>query len=172
VAIAALGIVASIFRAQSDRLSVRLSRSLVVLVGLTDDAMPLVRRLSTEREADTRLTIVVGDPGNRLIKSARGLGARVVICNVDNLDALRSLLTARGRFKVRAFYAVAADAAENLRWAAQLRAVADPPSCRGRICRHESSSALTIHGRPSTGDAPTPTGRQVRGPRSAGSATR
>ena len=62
--IAAFGIVASIFRAQSDRILVRLSRSLVVLVGLTEDAMPLVRRLSTEREADTTLTVLVSDPGN------------------------------------------------------------------------------------------------------------
>jgi RyR domain len=123
--IAAFGIVASIFRAQSDRLLVRLSRSLVVLVGLAEDAMPLVRRLSTEREADTTLAVLVTDPGNVLIKSARNLGARVVVCDVKNLAALRSLLTARGRFKVRAFYAVAADVAENLRWAAQLRTVAD-----------------------------------------------
>ena len=123
--IAAFGIVASIFRAQSDRLLVRLSRSLVVLVGLTEEAMPLVRRLITEREADATLAVLVSDPGNVLIKSARNLGARVVVCDVKNLGALRSLLTARGRFKVRTFYAVATDVAENLRWAAQLRAAAD-----------------------------------------------
>jgi hypothetical protein len=123
--IAAFGIVASIFRAQSDRILVRLSRSLVVLVGLTRDAMPLVRRLSTEREADTTLAVLVSDPGNPLIKSVRNLGARVAVCDVTNLGALRSLLTTRGRFKVRSCYAVAADVAENLRWAAQLREVAD-----------------------------------------------
>jgi hypothetical protein len=123
--VAAFGIVASIFRSQTDRLLVRFSRSLVVLVGLTDDAMPLIRRLRTEREADTTLAILVTNPGNLLIKSARGLGARVVVCDVDNREALRSLLTARGRFKVRSLYVVAADVAENLRWAAQLRAVAD-----------------------------------------------
>jgi hypothetical protein len=123
--IAAFGIVASIFRAQSDRFLVRLSRSLVVLVGLTDDAMQLVRRLSVEREGDTTLAVLVSDPGNRLIKSARNLGARVAVCDGKNLGTLRSLLTARGRFKVRACYAVAADVAENLRWADQLRMVAD-----------------------------------------------
>jgi RyR domain len=123
--VAAFGIVASIFRAQTDRLLVRFSGSLVVLVGLTDDAMPLIRRLITQREADITLAVLVTDAGNVLIKSARGLGARVVVCDVDNLGTLRSLLTARGKFKVRSFYAVAADVAENLRWAAQLRAVAD-----------------------------------------------
>jgi hypothetical protein len=123
--VAAFGIVASIFRSQTDRLLVRFSGSLVVLVGLTDDAMPLIRRLRTQREADTTLAVLVTDPGNLLIKSARSLGARVVVCDVDNRGALRSLLTARGRFKVRSLYAVAADVAENLRWAGQLRAVAD-----------------------------------------------
>ncbi len=123
--IAAFGIMASIFRSQTDRLLVRFSGSLVVLVGLADDAMPLIRRLITQRQADTTLAVLVADPGNRLIKSARSLGARVVVCDIANRGALRSLLTARGRFKVRSFYAVAVDVAENLRWAAQLRAVAD-----------------------------------------------
>jgi hypothetical protein len=123
--IAAFGIMASIFRSQTDRLLVRFSGSLVILVGLADDAMPLIRRLITQREADTTLAVLVTDPGNLLIKSARSLGARVVVCDVANRGALRSLLTARGRFKVRSLYAVAADVAENLRWAAQLRAVAD-----------------------------------------------
>jgi hypothetical protein len=123
--VAAFGIMASIFRSQTDRLLVRFSRSLVVLVGLTDDAMPLIHRLITQREADTTLAVLVSDPGNLLIKRVRGLRARVVVSDVDNRGALRSLLTARGKFKVRSFYAVAADVAENLRWAAQLRAVAD-----------------------------------------------
>ena len=73
--IAAFGIVASIFRAQSDRILVRLSRSVVVLVGLTRDAMPLVRRLSTEREADTTLAVLVSDPGNREAPLRRTAGA-------------------------------------------------------------------------------------------------
>jgi hypothetical protein len=123
--VAAFGIMASIFRSQTDRLLVRFRGSLVVLVGLTDDAMPLIRRLITQREAHTTLAVLVNDPGNLLIKSVRGLRARVVVCDVGNRGALRSLLTPRGKFKVRSFYAVDADAAENLRWAAQLRAVAD-----------------------------------------------
>jgi RyR domain len=122
---AALGVVASIFRGQIDWLVVRFSRSLVILVGLTRDAESLIRRLGTEREADTTLAVIVSDPGNVLIKSARNLGARVVVGDVNNRSALSSLLTAGGKFQVRSFHAVSADVAENLRWAAQLRAVAD-----------------------------------------------
>ena len=123
--IAALGIVTSVFRAQSDRWRLRFSRSAVVMVGLTDDAMPLLRRLSTDRESDTTLAVLVADAGNPLVKAARDLDARVVVCDADDAAALTSLLTSRRTFKVRAFYAVSADVTVNLRWAAQLRAVAD-----------------------------------------------
>jgi hypothetical protein len=123
--IAALGIVTSIFRAQSDRVQVRFSTSLVTLVGLTDDAMPLLRRLSADREPGTTLAVLVAGSGNTLIKSARDLGARVVVCDLENTAGLRGLLTSSGKFKVRSLYAVAPDVALNMRWAAQFRAVAD-----------------------------------------------
>lgn len=132
---AAVGIVTSVFRAWSDRQRVRLSRALVVLVGLTDDAMPLLRRLAAERDGPATLCVLVDDAGNALIKAARDLGARVVVCSADNTAALQSLLTSRRTFKVRAFYAVSADVTVNLRWAAQLRTVADstPASTRGDL---------------------------------------
>ena len=41
--ITALGIAAMLFRAQLDRLVVRFSRSVVVMVGLSEEALPLVR---------------------------------------------------------------------------------------------------------------------------------
>ena len=123
--IAALGIVTSLFRNQYDRIRVRYSTALVLLVGLTDEAMPLLRRLSVDRESGTTLAVLVEDSGNPLIKTARDQGARVVLVDLDQTEILRGLLTSRGTFKIRSFYAVSPDVAENLRWAAQLRAVAD-----------------------------------------------
>ena len=87
--------------------------------------MPLLRRLSVDRESGTTLAVLVEDSGNPLIKTARDQGARVVLVDLDQTDILRGLLTSRGTFKIRSFYAVSPDVAENLRWAAQLRAVAD-----------------------------------------------
>ena len=94
--IAALGIVTSIFRAQSDRFQVRFAPSLVVLVGLTDDAMPLFARLSAEREPGTTLAVLVERPRQppdqecpRPRRPGGGLRPRRI------LGALRGLLTSR-----------------------------------------------------------------------------
>jgi hypothetical protein len=125
LAIAALGIAATVFRAQADRLQVRFARALVVLVGLTDESIGLLRRLSAERDRRTTLTVLVEDAGNPLIKMARDLGAKVAFCDIDDPPTLRTLLTAQARFSVRALYAVSADVSVNLRWAAQFRAIAD-----------------------------------------------
>jgi hypothetical protein len=125
LAIAALGIAATVFRAQADRLQVRFARALVIMVGLTDESIGLLRRLSADRDSRTALAVLVEDAGNPLIKMARGLGAKVAICDIDDPPALRTLLTSQARFGVRALYAVSADVSVNLRWASQFRAIAD-----------------------------------------------
>jgi hypothetical protein len=125
LAIAALGIAATVFRAQADRLQVRFARALVVLVGLTDESIGLLRRLSAERDSRTTLAVLVEDAGNPLIKMARDLGAKVAFCDIDDPPTLRTLLTAQARFSVRALYAVSADVSVNLRWTSQFRAIAD-----------------------------------------------
>ena len=73
----------------------------------------------------TTLAVLVEDSGNPLIKTARDLGARVVLVDLDRPPTLRGLLTSRGTLQDQALYAVSADVAVNLRWAAQFRAVAD-----------------------------------------------
>jgi hypothetical protein len=123
--IAALGIVATIFQSQYDRLRVRYAQSLVVLIGLTEDAVPLLRRLSGELNSRTTLAVMVEDAGNPLVKQARDFGARVVVCDLDDAVGLRILVTSRSRFKVRALYAVSADVSVNLAWAARFRTMAD-----------------------------------------------
>ncbi len=125
VVIAALGIVTSVFRNAYDRIRVRYATGLVLLVGLTDDALPLLRRLSVDREPRTTLVVLVGDAGHPSIKTARDLGARVVVVDRGQTETLRSLLTSGSAFKVRSCYAVSADVADNLRWAAEVKAVAD-----------------------------------------------
>ena len=125
LAIAALGIAATVFRAQSDRVRVRFASALIVLVGLSDESVGLLRRLSAERDRRTTLAVLVEDAGNPLIKMARDLGATVAVCDIDDPQALRTLLSSQGRFGVRALYAVSSDVSVNLRWAAQFRAIAD-----------------------------------------------
>src|SRR5918999_940424 len=57
--ITALGIVAALFRAELDRLVVLLARSLVVVVGLSVDAIPVIRRLAHDLPRRTVLAVLV-----------------------------------------------------------------------------------------------------------------
>jgi hypothetical protein len=69
--ITALGIVATLFRAQLDRLVVRFSRSSVVLIGLTDEAVPLLCRLAEEVPGRA---VLVEDADHPRTKLARNIG--------------------------------------------------------------------------------------------------
>lgn len=126
--ITALGIVAAIFRTQLDRLVIKFSRSLVVLVGLSDDAVPLLRRLFDGLPKRTRLAVLVENADHPLTKMARNIGARVAVCDVKKTSAIRTLVLRRNRFKVRALYVVSADVSVNLEWAQQFRDIADHSS--------------------------------------------
>jgi hypothetical protein len=140
--ITALGIAATLFRAQLDRLVVRfLARSLVVVVGLSDEALPLVRRLAGDLPRRTVLTVLVAAE-SPLVRLTRQLGARVVVCDPDDARALRSLVRRKRRFPVQALYLVSADVSANLAWARQFRDLADddrptptepPPRITARI---------------------------------------
>ena len=140
--ITALGIVATLFRAQLDRLVVRFSRSSVVLIGLSDEAVPLLRRLADDLPRRAVLAVLVEDADHPLIKLARNIGARVVVCDLEKASAIRTLVLRRNRFKVRALYVVSADVSANLAWARQFRDIANasrtasgdaPPRMTARI---------------------------------------
>ncbi|HLL63929.1 MAG TPA: hypothetical protein VK401_12835, partial [Propionibacteriaceae bacterium] len=139
--ITALGIAATLFRAQLDRLVVRFSRSLVVVVGLNEEALPLVRRLATDLPRRTVLTVLVTGE-SPLVRLTRQIGARVVVCDLDDPRALRVLVLRKHRFKVQALYLVSADVSANLSWARRFRDIADtsqvsstepPPRSTARI---------------------------------------
>lgn len=140
--ITALGIVATLFRAQLDRLVVRfVARSLVVVVGLSDEALPLVRRLASDLPRRTVLAVLVAGEGP-LVKLTRQIGARVVVCDLDDLRVLRTLMLRQRRFRVQALYLVSADVSANLAWAARFHDLSDgsrpmptepPPRITARI---------------------------------------
>ncbi len=140
--ITALGIVATLFRAQLDRLIVRFSRSSVVLIGLTEEAVPLLRRLADDLPRRAVLAVLVEDADHPLTKLARNIGARVVVCDLEKASAIRTLVLRRNRFKVLALYVVSADVSANLAWARQFRDIANdsrtasgdaPPRMTARI---------------------------------------
>lgn len=140
--ITALGIAAALFRAQLDRLVVRfVARSLVVVVGLSEEALPLVRRLASDLPRRTVLAVLVAGEGP-LVKLTRQIGARVVVCDPDDARALRVLMLRKHRFAVQALYLVSADVSANLAWAQRFRDLSDgsrpsptgpPPRITARI---------------------------------------
>ena len=172
--ITALGIVATLFRAQLDRLVVRFARSLVVVVGLSEDAVPVIRRLAHDLPRRTVLAVLVSDADHPLTNLTREIGARVVLCDLESTSAIRALVLRQNRFKVQALYVISADVSANLAWARQFRDIADASRLRRTPTpRRGSPPGSTTRGRPSTGAGRTPTGRRpaMEAPRSAGSAT-
>ena len=172
--ITALGIAAALFRSQLDRLVVRFARSLVVVVGLSEEALPLVRRLATDLPRRTVLAVLVadGEPAGQAHPPDRGPGGGLRPGRHPN--ALRVLALRQRRFKVQALYLVSADVSANLAWARRFRDIADASAAAPSPTRRRGSPrGSTTRGRRSTGGAPTPTGRRpATGPsRCAGSAT-
>ena len=167
--VAALGIWPQLFGQQNDRILVRFGGSLVVLVGLTDEAMPLMRRLSTN--ASRHHTRCSGRGSRQsLIKTARGLGAtgrRLV--DLDQSWGLRC--TAHRAREVQGAGASTPSPPMLRRTCAGQRNCvrSRTPASRSRADRRRGwLSVSTIHGRPSTGAGPTRTGHRVRALRSAG----
>ena len=107
----------------------RFSRSVAVMVGLSEEALPLVRRLTTDLPRRTVLAVFVADE-SPLVKLTRQIGARVVVCDLDDTRSLRVLVLRQRRFKVRALYLVSADVSTNLTLARRFRDIADtgPPA--------------------------------------------
>ncbi len=129
--VAAVKIMTTVSRSAIDRLVIRFAARKIVVTGLSDDAIGLIRRLSVDRAPRTTLAVLVEDAANPLIKMARDLAARIAVCDVDDPQALRTLMTpptpfpSRARFPVRALYAVSTNVPINLQWAALFRAIAD-----------------------------------------------
>ena len=140
--ITALGIVATLFRAQLDRLVVRFARSLVVVVGLSQEAIPVLRRLAGDLPRRTVLAVLVPDADHPLTKLTRDIGARVVGCDLEDEGAIRVLVLRNNRFKVQGLFVISDDIPANLGWARTFRDIADssgrqdtdpPPRITARI---------------------------------------
>ncbi len=142
VVFTAYRIAVAVFRSQLDRLVVRFARSLVVVVGLGAEAIPLVRRLAHDLPRQTKLAVFVADGKRPPLELAPKSRVRVVVSDLENQNAIRVLVLRQGRFKVQALYVVSADVSANLAWARQFRNLADaseprntdpPPRITARI---------------------------------------
>ena len=156
--ITGLGVLATLFRNQRDRLSVRLARRVQVVVGLSPETVGLLRRLTESAGPRTSVAVLTGSTDIAMIRSARDHGGAVIMVDPDDTRGLQVLLTAGRRFKMQGAYLMSPDSALNLRWASAA------PAGRGRLrCAHVrrirrgSWCGSTIPGRPSTGAGATAT---------------
>ena len=97
----------------------------MVLIGLSDEAVPLLRRLADDLPRGTTLAVLVEDSDHPLTKLARNIWrpGRGLQSGQEQRDP--DLVLRRNRFKVHALYVVSADVPANLAWARQFRDIAD-----------------------------------------------
>jgi hypothetical protein len=141
VVFTAYRIAVAVFRRQLDRLVVWFARSLVVVVGLGAEAVPLVRRLAHDLPKRTKLAVLVADGKRPPLELPPKSRVRVVVTDLENQNAIRALVLRQDRFKVQALYVVSADVLANLSWARRFRDLADasqprstePPRITARI---------------------------------------
>ena len=157
--ITALGIAATLFRAQLDRLVVRFARSIVVMVGLSEEALPLVRRLATDLPRRTVLAVLVAGE-SPLVKLTRQIGARVVVSDLD--DARACGCWSCGSAASRCGRSTSCPPTSRPTCPGLGGSATSPTPVRPRSPsrRRGSPRGSTTRGRRSTGAAPTPTGRR------------
>ena len=104
------GVVVGVFHAQVDRLRANLADSVTAIVGIDDDAQPMISAIA--RTLDRRSTLVViTSAGDDRVQRARRQGARVVMVDFNTPATLRSLRLWRHLGRL---YLMSADPATNL----------------------------------------------------------
>ena len=102
--------IARVFRDQWDRLQVRLTRAVVVVVGLDSHSMRILEVLAKDPDVTQMVVGVDTEVGAPSAAEARAFGARVLIGNKADLSWLRTL----GRTTIRAAYLLSSRPEENL----------------------------------------------------------
>lgn len=102
----------TVFRGQWDRLRARVARSVVLVTGIGDDALPLLERLAQHRPLGTSVIVLERDPAHPNIPSARSLGAVVVVGDPSDADELGTVL--RDGRTLRAAYLLSERSSANI----------------------------------------------------------
>ncbi len=110
--VAATSALAALLRTQVDRVAVRWSPRLSVILGLDATSVPLLPALAADSERYT-LAVLTTDPGAPWVGQARAAGWRVVITDPRRVESLSRLLNRpRGRHALRRLAVLAADSTE------------------------------------------------------------
>ncbi|MCV7369859.1 hypothetical protein H7K09_20650 [Mycolicibacterium duvalii] len=106
-----LGVGIALFRSRFDRLRTRMARSVTAVVGLDDDAAPLVAAAARTLRRASALVVITDSADGAPAARARAVGARVLALDVD---APESLVTVPIWHKLDRLYLLGPDPSTNL----------------------------------------------------------
>ena len=87
----ALAAALTLFRSQLDRIAIWRARSLIVIVGVDDETVSMIRAIAHSRGAHQTLVLVTGNADQLSVTTARELGARIRIAPINEPLALADL---------------------------------------------------------------------------------
>ncbi len=118
----------TMLRGQWDRLRAQLTRSVVLVTGIGDDAFQMLERLAVHKPLGTSLVVLERDLAHPNIASARLLGAVVLVGDARDAGQLSAVL--RGGRTLRAVYLLSERCSENIEGARRVMELLR--SCGGR----------------------------------------
>lgn len=106
--------VVALARNQADRVIARLRRDKLLVTGLDAETLPVLSKLVADAPAGREVVVLTPDAGASWLRAARTAGARVVIADPAEAEALRPLLLLGRRLALSGLTLLAPDAAANL----------------------------------------------------------
>jgi hypothetical protein len=109
--ISLVGVVATAFRAQSDRLRAAWARSVTVVVDLDDDSASMIRPIARTLRPKSTLVLMTDNPDQGWVAGARRQGARIVQVDFDRPE---KIVAHRFWHRLNRLYLLSADPSTNL----------------------------------------------------------
>ncbi|WP_264917531.1 MULTISPECIES: hypothetical protein [Mycobacteroides] len=113
VVMSVAGVAVALFQARLHRLRVRFARSLTVIVGLDDDAEPMVAAIKRSMRRRSSLVVITDNPDRDCVRRARTAGAAIMTLDLTQTAPLAALDIWN---KLDRLYLLAADPSTNLWW--------------------------------------------------------
>jgi hypothetical protein len=102
----------TLFRSERDRFAIRRARSLVVVVGLADDTVSMVRSIARTISRGERLVVLARDANSNAARAVHNFGAKIRVVDLDEAGCLADLQLWK---RLRQLYLLSEDPVQNLK---------------------------------------------------------